>query len=87
MQKAKRNVEKYYAVVGVLEEMNKTLTVLEHYIPRFFAGASDIYQGRWPATLDLRCTSGQLWFTCKRRCARLPEMNARLCCWLSVECV
>ncbi|XP_043210401.1 heparan sulfate 2-O-sulfotransferase pipe-like [Amphibalanus amphitrite] len=44
MQKAKRNVEKYYAVVGVLEEMNKTLTVLEHYIPRFFAGASDIYQ-------------------------------------------
>ncbi|XP_037075920.1 heparan sulfate 2-O-sulfotransferase pipe-like [Pollicipes pollicipes] len=43
MQKAKRNVEKYYAVVGVLEEMNKTLAVLEHYIPRFFAGAAEIY--------------------------------------------
>jgi len=43
MQKAKQNVEKYYAVVGVLEEMNKTLAVLEAYIPRFFTGAAEIY--------------------------------------------
>jgi len=43
LNKAKENVEKHYAVVGVLEEMNKTLTVLEHYIPRFFKGATDIY--------------------------------------------
>jgi len=34
--KAKENVEKYYAVVGVLEDLNKTLTVLEHFVPRFF---------------------------------------------------
>ena len=34
MKKAMYNVEKNYAVVGVLEDMNKTLTVLEHYVPR-----------------------------------------------------
>ena len=43
MKKAMYNVEKSYAVVGVLEELNKTLTVLEHYIPRFFKGAKDLY--------------------------------------------
>lgn len=43
MKKAMHNVEKNYAVVGVLEDMNKTLTVLEHYVPRFFKGAMDTY--------------------------------------------
>ncbi|XP_047735497.1 heparan sulfate 2-O-sulfotransferase pipe [Hyalella azteca] len=43
MQKAKENVEKHYAVVGLLEEMNMTLTVLEHYVPRFFKGAKSLY--------------------------------------------
>lgn len=43
MKKAKENVEKTYAVVGVLEELNKTLTVLEHYVPRFFKGALNTY--------------------------------------------
>lgn len=43
MRKAKENVERHYAVVGVLEELNKTLTVLEHYVPRFFKGALDTY--------------------------------------------
>ncbi|XP_076366493.1 uncharacterized protein LOC143255146 isoform X3 [Tachypleus tridentatus] len=37
------NVKKYYVVVGVLEEMNKTLAVLEGYIPRFFKGAPKLY--------------------------------------------
>ena len=36
MKKAMEHVEKHYAVVGILEDMNKTLTVLEHYVPRFF---------------------------------------------------
>jgi len=45
MQKAKENVEKHYAVVGILEEINMTLTVLEHYIPRFFKGAKKLYWG------------------------------------------
>ncbi|KAF2355549.1 Sulfotransferase [Trinorchestia longiramus] len=43
IQKAKENVEKHYAVVGILEEMNMTLTVLEHYVPRFFKGAKSLY--------------------------------------------
>ena len=41
--KAKENVEKYFAVVGVLEELNKTLTVLEHFVPKFFKGSVDVY--------------------------------------------
>ncbi|KAK8376691.1 hypothetical protein O3P69_009952 [Scylla paramamosain] len=43
LQKAKENVERNYAVVGVLEDLNTTLTVLEHYVPRFFKGAKDHY--------------------------------------------
>ena len=43
MRKAKENVEKHYAVVGVLEELNMTLTVLDHYVPRFFKGALHTY--------------------------------------------
>ena len=43
MKKAMDHVEKNYAVVGILEEMNKTLTVLEHYVPRFFKGALNTY--------------------------------------------
>lgn len=43
MERAKRAVEKHYAVVGVLEDLNSTLTVLENYIPKFFQGASQVY--------------------------------------------
>lgn len=43
MQRAKRNVENYYSVIGTWEETNITLTVLEHYIPRFFSGATEAY--------------------------------------------
>ncbi|XP_071549570.1 uronyl 2-sulfotransferase homolog pip [Panulirus ornatus] len=43
LQKAKENVEKNYAVVGVLEELNITLTVLENYVPKFFRGARHLY--------------------------------------------
>ena len=37
------NVENHYSVVGVLEEMEKSLTVLEHYLPLFFSGALKEY--------------------------------------------
>lgn len=47
LERAKLAVEKHYAVVGVLEDMNTTLTVLENYIPRFFQGATDVYYGKW----------------------------------------
>ncbi|KAK9309271.1 hypothetical protein QLX08_001020 [Tetragonisca angustula] len=43
LERAKMAVEKHYAVVGVLEDVNTTLTVLENYIPRFFRGATDVY--------------------------------------------
>ncbi|KAG5669719.1 hypothetical protein PVAND_000014 [Polypedilum vanderplanki] len=43
LERAKNVVETQYSVVGVLEDMNTTLTVLEKYIPRFFAGATEIY--------------------------------------------
>ena len=41
---AKRNVEKYYAVVGVLEKMQESLEVLENYVPAFFKNAHNMYQ-------------------------------------------
>ncbi|XP_044570412.1 heparan sulfate 2-O-sulfotransferase pipe [Drosophila ananassae] len=41
--KAKQNVERDYSVVGSWEDVNVTLTVLEHYIPRFFKGVTDLY--------------------------------------------
>lgn len=40
---AKSNVERYYPVVGVLEELHKTLEVLEKKIPYFFKGVRKIY--------------------------------------------
>ncbi|XP_032309645.1 heparan sulfate 2-O-sulfotransferase pipe-like [Drosophila ananassae] len=43
MQRAKKNIEERYAVVGTWEDTNTTLTVLEAYIPRFFAGAKEEY--------------------------------------------
>ncbi|TMW40448.1 hypothetical protein DOY81_014472, partial [Sarcophaga bullata] len=43
MQRAKKHVETKYAVVGSWEDTNVTLTVLEHYIPRFFRGAAEVY--------------------------------------------
>nr|CAD7604921.1 unnamed protein product [Timema genevievae] len=43
LQRAKHAVERHYAVVGILEDLNSTLTVLEHYVPRFFKGASQVY--------------------------------------------
>jgi len=45
IEEAKRNVEKYYAVVGVLEEFDLTLKVLEAYVPRFFDGSEAFYKG------------------------------------------
>lgn len=46
LERAKYAVEIQYAVVGVLEDMNTTLTVFEKYIPRFFQGAREIYESK-----------------------------------------
>jgi len=53
IEEAKRNVEKHYAVVGVLEEFELTLKVLEAYVPRFFQGAEAIYKGGFISYLFL----------------------------------
>ena len=41
--KAKEHLDKYFPVVGVLEELNKTFTVLEYQLPMFFKGISHFY--------------------------------------------
>ena len=43
LQLAKSNVEKYYPVIGIVENMNKTLAVLEHFWPEYFKGAVNAY--------------------------------------------
>lgn len=47
LQKAKDNVEKYFPVVGVLEEFNVTLEIFEHKIPYFFRGIQKLYQNEY----------------------------------------
>ena len=44
LKRAKSNVEKYFAVVGILEKWNESLEVLEHYVPAFFKGATGAYK-------------------------------------------
>ena len=43
MMIAKMNVEKYYPVVGITENMNMTLRVLEAKMPEYFEGGWDAY--------------------------------------------
>ncbi|XP_042211911.1 uronyl 2-sulfotransferase-like [Homarus americanus] len=40
---AKQNVEEWYPVVGVLEDINATLTVLQRHLPQYFANVVDLY--------------------------------------------
>jgi len=43
LKQAKGNVERYFKVVGVLENLNETLAVLESRIPRYFHGLQELY--------------------------------------------
>jgi len=43
LARAKKNIELFYPVVGVLEMLNSTLTVLEKKIPLFFKGVTETY--------------------------------------------
>lgn len=43
LRQAKANIEKYFPVVGVLEELNATLAVLESKLPLFFTGVRELY--------------------------------------------
>ena len=42
-QRAKENIEKYYTVVGILEEITESLVVFERFIPQYFKNATDMY--------------------------------------------
>ena len=41
---ARRAVEEEYSVVGVLEQLNVTLTVMEHLLPLWFQGARAFFE-------------------------------------------
>ncbi|XP_030766972.1 uronyl 2-sulfotransferase-like [Sitophilus oryzae] len=43
LKQAKENVNRFYPVVGVLEQFDNTLKVLEHKLPQFFKGANNIF--------------------------------------------
>ena len=43
LSRAKRNVEQYYQLVGVCEEMDKFIKLVEFGLPDYFAGAHKIY--------------------------------------------
>ena len=43
LREAKRNIEKSFAVIGVLEHMNTTLEVLQKKLPSYFRGAKNLY--------------------------------------------
>lgn len=43
LARAKENVERYFAVVGVLEELGKSLELLEEYVPFYFRNARNVF--------------------------------------------
>ena len=43
LQIAKSNVERFYPVVGVVENINMTLMILEAKMPQYFKGAFEEY--------------------------------------------
>ena len=43
LENAKANIEKWYPVIGTLEDLETTFFVLENKLPRFFKGISRIY--------------------------------------------
>ena len=44
LEEAINNIDKYYSVVGVLEELEKSLIVMEKKLPLFFTGALAEYR-------------------------------------------
>uniref|UniRef100_A0AAV2KG76 Uronyl 2-sulfotransferase n=1 Tax=Knipowitschia caucasica TaxID=637954 RepID=A0AAV2KG76_KNICA len=45
LEKAKQNVMENYLLVGILEELEDVLLLLERLLPQYFSGAVDIYKG------------------------------------------
>ena len=46
LNKALYNIESFYPVVGVLENMNSTLTVLQKKLPVFFRDVVSLYRNK-----------------------------------------
>jgi hypothetical protein len=44
LKRANENVQKHFAVVGLTEDMFTFTKVLEHVIPSYFRGMSDLYK-------------------------------------------
>ena len=45
LRRAKSNVEKYYSVVGMLEDLPNFVRTLEYIFPQYFTGATKLYTG------------------------------------------
>lgn len=45
LQQAKYNLERYYSVVGIMSDLKTSLRVMEAYLPAFFTGAQQVFQG------------------------------------------
>lgn len=43
LEEAKRNLQKHYFLVGVTEELNDFVEILENVLPRFFKGAYSFF--------------------------------------------
>ena len=41
------NVEQYYSVVGILELLPESMKVLESFVPSYFHGISEVYNGQF----------------------------------------
>ena len=61
LQMAKHNLVKHYLVVGITEQLGDFVAVLEAALPRFFAGATELYQsgtvGQTSQILEVMCSS------------------------------
>lgn len=49
LERAKQNVLENYLIVGILEELEDVLLMLERLLPHYFSGVLNIYKspGRW----------------------------------------
>ena len=52
LQRAKSNIEKYYSVVGMLEDFPNFFKTLEYIFPQYFAGAIDYYNSKYKMELQ-----------------------------------
>ncbi|XP_035681319.1 uronyl 2-sulfotransferase-like [Branchiostoma floridae] len=59
VEKAKENIRRHYAVVGVLEEFSSFLKVLEVVMPQFFRGAHDTWREIGSKLMKMQKTSNK----------------------------